>query len=415
MRQRKPLRCRRDRRGSIYVLTLATAMLVTVFALASILLVRVQRRQLDAATETLQAELLASRAVDMALFRIEHEAIWRSQLAGGAWESDQNAAAGTYSFAAADPTDADLTDSDADPVVVVGIGKCGQSRQKVQVRLEVEEVPLGCLEVALHTGGNVTFSSATVACDQIICADGVMTASLSTINSDVEAVGTITGTGYTGTITTGVDARSMPDPDTVLEYYLANGTVISMASIPTVEGVRTISAVLLSPTSNPYGAQINPQGIYVIDCLGSRLDIRDCRVVGTIVLLNLAVSSQVYGSLNWQPAVAGYPSLMVKGTLSIATDAAMLDEATLGVDFNGDSDMADAYPSVFKGLVCTSAALNTSNACTFEGILCVGLGLNCTGSLFLEYDTEIFENPPPGFTEIIGMKVAPGTWQRAVD
>ena len=53
----------------------------------------------------------------------------------------------------------------------------------------------------------------------------------------------------------------MPRPN-VFDHYIANGTAIARSALPG----GSLSAVLLSPSSNPFGAQTNLRGIYVVDC-----------------------------------------------------------------------------------------------------------------------------------------------------
>jgi hypothetical protein len=67
---------------------------------------------------------------------------------------------------------------------------------------------------------------------------------------------------------------------------------------------------VLNPNSNPFGSP-NADGIYVIDCGNASLVIERCRIQGTLVILNPGPNSAIEGPINWEPARAGYPSLLV--------------------------------------------------------------------------------------------------------
>ena len=142
------------------------------------------------------------------------------------------------------------------------------------------------------------------------------------------------------------------------DYYILNGTSITYASLPKQQAAN-IEKVVLSPNNNPYGSGLtSPTGIYVINCLGGNLRIRNARIVGTLVILNPGVFS-VLESVNWEPAVANYPSLLVSGTAELAFTNTPLSESSLRVDFNQDTDKTDTYPSLIKGLIYASGDLTT--------------------------------------------------------
>jgi len=410
------------------VVTLGTALIVAVVAMAGIVTVRVQRSQVTEMADCMEARWYARSALDMALFRTEHDADWRQKMQEGVWETDRAVGNGTYRFQAVDPNDADLTNLDTDPVVIVGTGKHGRARQKLQVRLEPKADALSCLEVALFAGNDLSFTDTTVQCDQTIGANNNVTASSSTVSADVEAVGTISGSTYQGTNTAGVDPRSVPD-STVFDSYLATGTAIDVGALPlNAEGYREIRGQVLSPMSNPFGADLNAEGIYVIDCLGQQVVIAESRIVATVVLVNPASGSGVQNAVNWEPAVANYPALLVDGSMTLEFGNAPLSEATVKANFNPagtpylgseDNDKKDEYPSLIRGLVYVSGDLTVHQTPTVEGVLVVGNTLLASGQagsavLTLTYQQTFLDNPPPGFGEL-RMVVVPGSFRQVVD
>ncbi len=416
------LRCQ-CRRGSIYPAVLAYASLVTIIGLSALLALRSQRRANEGEIDFSQARLHARSAIELGMWVVENDAAWRATLPNGVWVKDRSIGTGTYTLEGIDPNDNDLANSALQPVVLTGTGVHGSARHKTEVRLEPEIRSLGCLGVALHAGANLNFDTATVQSDRPISANGRVDSINSSIAADVEAVTTINGTGYTGTTTTGINPRSMPT-SAAFDFYLDRGTPIAVYDIPVNAGRARMASVLLSPASNPYGAETNPTGIYVIDCQGLDMEIRLCRIVGTLVLLNPGPGSIVKQSVNWEPAVKNYPALLVRGALAISLDAADLSEAATGVNFNPpgtpdhddtDADLDDTYHSKIKGIVYVADDLFTSGSSEFDGMVVVGGTLNATGELDLEYKSRYFDNPPPGFYEVPGMRVVAGSWKQMVD
>jgi len=98
-----------------------------------------------------------------------------------------------------------------------------------------------------------------------------------------------------------------------------------------------------------------------------------------------------------------------------------LDENARGVNFNPpgtpyqdveDSDMDDTYPAVIKGLVYVSGDASTSMNPAFEGIVVAGNNVQTEDTLNVQYDSLLFDNPPPGFHTGDSLQPVPGTWGR---
>lgn len=421
------------RRGSMYILVLGIAVAVAVIGLSSLAVARIERRGNEGWDDFAQARNHAQAAIELGTAKIQADANWRSTYPNGVWEADRPIGDGQYTLTGTDPGDGNLADDAMDSLVLTGIGAQGDALHKRQVQLEAKVRPLTCLETALHAGTNIILSTGTVQCDQIISANNDITVSSGIVNSDMEAVGTILGTEYiTGTDTSPVPARTMPDPDRVFDYYVSNGTPITLGALVGSLGCGLldycVSGVVLSPTSNPYGLVKNPEGIYVINCVGLNVTIRDSRIVGTLVLLNATGVCRTTGVVNWEPAVPNYPALLVAGNMSFQhTKLATLDEATIGggtnfnppgTPYNGqsDSDTLDVYPSVIKGLVYVSAkAVADLNHPAFEGVVVTGGAFKGSSNLSLTYRSTHFDDPPPGFKDTPAMKVVTGSWQRVVD
>ena len=403
--------------GSTYIMVLGTTLIVAVIGLSALTVVRVERRSSEGTADLAQARLNALSAIERGLHEIANDPDWRTnQSSGSTWASRTETETGSYSVSGVDPSDNNFKDRETDPVVLTGTGVKGDALYRLQVTLTADAAPLTCLEVSLHANNDLIFNSATLNSNQIISANDSVTESGSVIDSDVEAVNAINGAGFTGGTTTGITPRTMPDPTTVFDYYVANGTSI------TVPGQR-IDKMIISPDSNPFGATTDPEGVYVIDCQGLDFTITKSRIVGTLVLLRAGANSEIKPEVNWEPAVANYPALLVDGTIRIDVGSTSLAESS-AINFNPfgtpydtvwDDDLDDTYPPVVKGLVYVSTDLVTANAATIDGVVVVGNAFNGSGNIGLTYRATFLNNPPPGFTTAAQMYISPGTWSRLVD
>jgi hypothetical protein len=423
---------RHRRRGSMYVAVIGCSLVVTVIGVSALLAARIERRAAEGTSDLSDARVYAQSAIDLGMYTILSDANWRINKTNGYWRGNCDVKPpqlvaigdGGYCLKVVDPIDGILSNSPSDPVVLSGTGAMGQSRYKLQVTMVAKPKALTCLQVAMHAGTDLTFSSATVQSNQVtISANGSAISTSSTINPKVEAVGTISGLEYQSSQTPGITPRTMPDA-TAFDYYILNGTAIAYSDLPPKQGKTTIENVVLSPNINPFGfGQKNANGIYVIDCLGGNLRIRNSRIVGTLVILNPSTLT-IEQAMNWEPAIANYPSLLVLGNVDLAITITELSETSSNVNFNPagtpyagvyDSNMTGSYPSVIKGLIYASGNVTTKNFVTIDGVLVIGVTLTAQNNLSLTYRSTFYDNPPPGFGAAPEMVISPGTWKQLVD
>jgi len=423
------------RRGTIFIVVLATSLIVSVLALGALMVRRVERRRLRDQQDLAAARLYAQAGIEMALLRTVSDSNWRQNMVAGVWEGDQPIGRGFYSFSVSDQGDNDLLDADDDPVVILATGKSGAAVQRLQVTLVPEIRGLSCLEVSLHADDKLDFKGGLVS-DQIVSTNSdAQQSGEDLILADVEAAGTITLNNHTGSATEGISPRALPDPSTVFDYYInhatANGTLLAISQLPD-DGSDTylLENVVLSPQNNPYGSgNTSPEGIYVVDCQGEDIVVRNARIVGTLVLLDPGSNSQIAAQLHWQPAVANYPALLVRGKMQFSFTGGTLQEATAGANFNPsgtpfpypggttDSDQTDSYPSEIKGTVYVSVDLYANGSSPIFGPVVVGKTFTATESqsLTLTYDGTYLADPPPGFAAPVKMRIDPATWKQVVD
>jgi len=260
----------RIRRGSIYVMTLGTAMIVAVLGLAGLMIVRVQRLQIDTGIDMRNAQSYAKAALDMAWHRVQNDSSWRSKMDSGTWATDQAIGDGFYSFTATDPVDGNLTDSDYDPVVVVGVGKSGNTTQKHQMEIRALQPGIRCLEPVLHAEKNLTFDGGTVTGDRMVSAnDKAEMKNSAQVYADAEAqndVATSSGGVWHGSTTTaGTWPRQMPNIVTLYSYYTANGTTINYSDLPDWDA---------NQIDNPGGEDATTSPWYGVSCTISKSSVQ---------------------------------------------------------------------------------------------------------------------------------------------
>jgi hypothetical protein len=197
--------------------------------------------------------------------------------------------------------------------------------------------------------------------------------------------------------------------DSNVDFYLDDVTIRE-----TTTG-RIIYQKALGPGINPFGGTTNSEGIYKIDCSGQKLIIERSRIVGTLLLINPGAGSCINnGPINWTPAVAGYPALLVDADTPTTADFSILatnralSEKENGINYNPsgapsdefgiDSDTNEIYRSQIKGLIAIRHDLAYANRSLTSGQIIVGNNIaNSSGELEIDYQPDSLLNPPPGF------------------
>jgi hypothetical protein len=235
----------------------------------------------------------------------------------------------------------------------------------------------------------------------------------------VSAVGPVTGeTFHSGS--TGAAAQLQVPDASVFDYYRANGTQITSVGM----SGRKIENILLSPQTNPFGSRAtNAKGIYWLDCNNESYAIQNCRIVGTLVLLNCGGSTVVGDGVVWEPASPELPSLLVQGQIAFTGSAAPLSESTTGINLNptgvpysgvSNANLKDTFRAAIKGLVYVSGNLTVSGESSIDGQLTVGGRMGVTGSLSVFFDDRYYYSPPPGFRSGTVMTLVPGSFVQVV-
>lgn len=233
-------------RGSIYVLVLSIAMLVAVIGMGALFSARVQTRICRTDVDFATARLNARAGLEIAMFRIQQDPTWRTDLGNGTWFSNVPLNQGTFTVTAADPITGNITVSSTDPVVLTSTGTRNAATYIMQVEIQVNSGGLTCLTVANCSGSDTNLTNCTLTCNQIVSSNNnINNGGNGAVNSSVQAVGNIAGGAtYNGTKSKLTTALGLPDPVNVFNYYNTNGTTIPLASI-----LQSNSTQLVSNTS----------------------------------------------------------------------------------------------------------------------------------------------------------------------
>lgn len=411
----------RQPNGTIYVAVLGVSLIVAVISITAIHVARIEMREVIAVNEVSRARLMAESGVEFAVCKIKSNPLWRDDYTSGVTNTLSGllsilTGSGQFDFTLTD-SDGDLDDDNQDAVTLRSVGTAGGATSVVEVLLQPTGAGISCLEASLHSAGPI-FVQATVVTDQMVSANSDITISGGmSIQGEAWSTGAISGTVTDVTYTNRTPPRVMPDPTTVFEYYIANGTSINSGSIGS-----HIEQCIISPGSNPYGLGVkNSQGIYVIDCQGGSMTLRNCRIEGTLVFLNAAGGVKLEGSIYWKPAISNFPALMVEGPVQMDWDRNVsLSELTEGVNFNpahtpdnstSDNDQTDSYPSNLEGLVYINGNMTITRSSRYSGVVVVSGTVQSDASSDYNYDQTFLNNAPPGFASGAEMQIVPGTWK----
>ncbi len=415
-----------SRAGYLYVAVMITATLVGLVGLSAVSVARLNLRTTTRTADSSSADFLAHSAVEHALAVLKNDSAWRTTYQNNIEYPDTPISinGGTFTWKLVD-TDASLLDDDSDTVRIYGIGRQGSATSVQSVQLYPTETPLSCTQAAFHCASSVSLGgSINWSTDDEISSNGSLAANAvgTSITGNVYAAGSITG-NISGTQTSAAAARRMPG-SSVFDYYKARGTWVDINALPVSSGKRMIEKTIVSPTTSPW-ALTNSAGIYVIDCGGQNLEIKNSRIIGTLVLLNPGTSCLTSYAVHWDAAVSNLPALLVEGDFLICHSQPNLKESDLSTNFNPtgtpfdgeeDSDTTDEYASEINGIVYTSVKLTilTQSSRTHVNGSTICGSSSCISAATFNHKPVFTNYPPPGFASGSEMEVIPGTWRRDV-
>lgn len=410
---------RASRRGGAYLLVLACVMSTTVLCAGGLALSRAHQRAAADLANVEEARNLARAGVELGLHMIRTETDWRTARTSGAWVTGRALGRGTIDVRVQDP-DGSFTDDLNDSVEVTGIGTVGRTRQIVRVTLDPLHQPIDSLGTAMASAGSITVGLlASATANQVITSNNAITAVTASVHAPVEAAGLATGLTFFQSAKSLQPTRTIPDAGEVIAAYSAIGTTISINSIPS----NRIENIVLGPGINPYGAA-DPRGIYIIDCKTKDITLRNCRIVGTLVLANLDKEAIIDGPVSMQAYEPGMPALVASKDIKTKADGSALSEVSSGLNFNPfglgvglqmDADLVDTYPSRIQGLVYAGRNFENTGTLTVQGTVIVVGSVAISGSASIQYNSTVMAKPPPGFRAEPVMRIRPGSWRRGTE
>jgi cytoskeletal protein CcmA (bactofilin family) len=310
--------------------------------------------------------------------------------------------------------------------VLRGTGTRGNARQSMEVTLVAKGTGMDALKMALHAAGQIRVNSgarltvlnAPVSTNGDLRNDGV-------IDGDIECRSVTNAGTFTGSINPIAPVKPMPSSNLV-SFYKNLGTTLT---VPT-----TIENVAIGPGYTPWGPT-NADGLYVINN-SSDIIIRNCRVVGTLVITGGGKRVTIEQSVSMQPYRDDYPVIVTDSDVIIQTSATALSEASQSTNFNPPGvpwnpsgppsqgatnvSLSDTYPCIIQGLVHTRATLRLDQSAYIKGMVLVesGSGTEAVGvygtAARVEYDKALFTKPPMGYTKSVTMSIVPGSWKQVV-
>jgi hypothetical protein len=359
--------------------------------------------------EIKEACVYAELGVRHALRYTIDDPLWRQHLSSGPWLQDVSVGDATYSLTGIDTTDGDLSNDDGDPVELTCTATVDQVTRTVQ--LNARQQPYEILRYAVAAGGIINISNHVLITGDVTSNNKIDKSGGDTwIFGNAESVGSISETSnITGTVSPGSAAKEFPDSTTISAYYQAATTIPYQTSM---------ERILLSPTNNPYGPT-NPDGLYKMVCSNQRLVIKQCRIVGTLFLINPKSDSRIEISINWQPARADYPALIIDGAcLEIITNQDLSEADISFVDLNlpgeiGYGSVISVFPNEINGLVYSTGKLILDQNSKIKGAVIAGGDIELKDYSSCIYNADIYNNPAVMF-QMPRLYPVAGTWCQVI-
>ncbi len=407
------------RRASIYIVVLATTALVVTMSLLGLELARRDMFSGAVIRDSVDARLAAESGIDYAMAYM-HQNNWRGSVGDGIIAKAVPLGGAAFSARLTDRS-GDITIPSFDVISIAAVGNSGNSTVRVEARAQAAAVIPEHFDNVLCAQSSIKFESCTVVGTGTIRTGGGALATLASITQPVNVGTTALGVTYNGGTSVSSGALSTFDLASVLAHYRGIGTPVSLAQL----SAGQIANQVVSQDVTPWGVT-NAYGVYVIDCQGRAIKVKDSRIIATLVFINASAGVEVSKSVQWVPGLSTYPAIICDGSLALLPDAADLSEPTIKVNFNPvgaagtdrigptDIDKLDVYTSGIKGLVL-GKDLTLGNALRLNGVAVSTSGATVQNSVRLQYDATIKSTPPPGCTFVGEMYLLEGSMKRTLN
>jgi hypothetical protein len=393
-----------NHRGSIYFLTLASSIILVLTVTGLSFTIIQFRRESRSNQQIDQAEIYTQLGIRHALYFTHQIPNWRNLLTSGPWMQNISNGNATYTVTGIDMVDGQLNNGINAVQLACTTTVNGVHRT---LTVETEQPPLDSLRFAITAGQSIIMTNKSVINGDVASNANIDNSDASTfINGNVEVVTSINLTeNISGSITTGIEPKTFPYSPSLLEYYASQATPIMYQD--------TLQEILLSPSTNPFGTT-NPYGLYMINCGGNQITIRDCRIVGTLILINPSSDSLIKDGINMQPARADYPALIIEGDMNILPSKD-LNEADSNIDFSlpgesGIGSITNTYPSLIQGAIYCNGNLILDQTCDIFGTVIATGAVEMRSESQISVNEALWNNPPKQFNETY-LEPISNTWQ----
>lgn len=411
------------RHGFSYIAVLGTSLIVGTMALGSLSVLRIQARASLDAIHSIEARENGRTAVELGRYNFNNDPNWRTTFSNGQLFTNRSTGNGTMNATIQDPVDNNLGNNPHDLVRLQITANQGRAVQKFAVDIAANPVPLDVLRNAMHTwaslkvfgSGTLSVYGAPVGINNSLTNDNV-------IDGDVLATAISKQGTVTGSVTNAAPILDLP----------ANNVVTKYADIGTefTNRVNSIDKGVITPGLNSF-APLNSSGVYIVRPT-SDLTIRNTRIHGTLVVImaNTSHKLKIEDNVFFEPAVPGYPALIVQGNLDLSyrSGGETLSESALATNFNpagapyvgsADGDTSDKYPSEIRGLIYVTRKLRWYDDGLLRGSVLSegqggGNGIEIHGTPRVLYNPYLFHTPAPWLTKQVNMIPVTGTWKQVV-
>jgi hypothetical protein len=387
------------RRGTAYVLAVGLALLIGAVATGTLLATRARFAGEADMNDLAKATLLAESGLQYGLRQLNSDVSYASGTIPAATTSNVDLGFGRVRIKIAAGSD-DGNAATLTPATITVSAAVGNAVRRYQIAAHPLHTAMGAFELPIAVGGRIGVANG--ASLKVAGTEGGAAGAL-TITGSGSVTGTvrITGLGNAdadAAMQASLDRPSLLTPDHVTSLRESATTLIVSGG-----GSISLSGFLLAPTSNPFG-NLNQRGLYVLDCAGRNVTISDCRIVGTLLLVNPGASSALSGAVVMEPAIRGYPCLVVDGNITLDASSTRLNES--GTNFNPqgvphpyfggsvDQDMSDGYAARIYGGVAVTGRFIMQGTGSIAG-LSVGGDCGIQGSLTVNRDDWASWSPAP--------------------
>jgi hypothetical protein len=411
------------KRGAVYVAVLMASLIVASLAMAALNSAHFYASNINHEAEYVRCQMAADAALEWAIAEINSDSSWRTNYSHNVDTAARliNGVEVRYRLIDAD---GDLSDDAADPCDVLVYASTSTATCCWRAALAPAGPAYNCLNFAMASRNELKLEELTVVSTDgnVASQDDIVVQTSGTLTGNCFAAGNCQGEIH-GTVNGLAETLDFPNWD-AFSQYVDNATWIDANTLPTSSGQLQLNAQLLSRQVNTISGQLNPLGIYAIDCQGSDIRISNSRLECTLILINTGSDSLADAAIFWEAARANYPALLVDGNFELRLGSSHLREASLGVNFNppgtpfrglSDSDTSTIYPSQIRGLIFTTGELvqdSTWARSQVFGTLLSASNITLRGLLTIHYRDVFALDPPPGFRSFASVRLAPGSIRR---